>query len=102
MAAEQSDRPFAPYAWSTLLTAVAAVVRVGLTPLLGTHYPLGTFYAAGALVGWFLGVGPADPPGLFRALSGSFFVFFAVIVSLSGSQVEPFLLHGISSPLHIP
>ena len=59
MAIEQWLRRSAPYAWSVLATGVAALARMGLAPFLGDADPLGTFYAAVALVGWFLGVRPA-------------------------------------------
>jgi len=37
----------------------AAFLRAALQPFLGDHYPLGTFYAAVAVIGWFWGVKPA-------------------------------------------
>jgi PAS domain S-box-containing protein len=55
----QSLRRIAPYAWALLVTAGAALVRSSLAPFLKDHYPLGTFYAAVALTGWFWGVRPA-------------------------------------------
>ena len=88
MAVEQSDRPFAPYAWSTLLTAAAAVARVGLTPLLGTHYPLGTFYAAVAVIGWFWGVGPAVLAAVLGYLAGEYLFLAREAASLGDSMLE--------------
>ena len=48
-----------PYISAALVTGLAAVARAALQPLLGDHYPLGTFYAAVAVIGWFWGVKPA-------------------------------------------
>src|SRR6266404_999224 len=48
-----------PYILAALVTGLAAVARAVLQPLLGDHYPLGTFYAAVAVIGWFWGVKPA-------------------------------------------
>src|SRR5712671_114755 len=48
-----------PYISAALITGLAAVARAALQPLLGDHYPLGTFYAAVAVIGWFWGVKPA-------------------------------------------
>jgi signal transduction histidine kinase/CheY-like chemotaxis protein len=48
-----------PYVLAVLVTGLAAVARAALQPLLGDHYPLGTFYAAVAVLGWFWGVKPA-------------------------------------------
>jgi PAS domain S-box-containing protein len=56
---ERSLRSSAPYAWSVLATGAAALLRAALAPVVGDHYPLGTFYAAVALIGWFWGVRPA-------------------------------------------
>ncbi len=47
------------YGAALLAVALAALLRAALAPVLGTHYPLGTFYVAVALVGWFWGVKPA-------------------------------------------
>jgi PAS domain S-box-containing protein len=56
---DQWRRRVSPYAWSVVVIAGAALARALLSPLLGEHYPLGTFYGAVALVGWFWGVRPA-------------------------------------------
>jgi signal transduction histidine kinase/ActR/RegA family two-component response regulator len=48
-----------PYIFAALVTGLAAVARSALQPVLGDHYPLGTFYAAVAVIGWFWGVKPA-------------------------------------------
>src|SRR5882672_10463325 len=48
-----------PYILAALITGLAAVARAALQPLLGDHYPLATFYAAVAVIGWFWGVKPA-------------------------------------------
>ena len=56
---DESLRRISPYAWSLAIVIAAALIRAGLAPLLGDHYPLGTFYAAVAVIGWFWGVAPA-------------------------------------------
>jgi PAS domain S-box-containing protein len=55
-----------PYLLAALITGLAAVARAVLQPVLGDHYPLGTFYAAVAVIGWFWGVRPA----VFAAILG--------------------------------
>ncbi|HXA35542.1 MAG TPA: ATP-binding protein [Steroidobacteraceae bacterium] len=52
-------RRMVPYACAVLITGVAVLVRSSLTRFLGDHYPLGTFYAAVAIIGWFWGARPA-------------------------------------------
>jgi PAS domain S-box-containing protein len=52
-------RVVVPYGGAFLAVALAALLRAALAPVLGTHYPLATFYVAVALVGWFWGVKPA-------------------------------------------
>ncbi len=71
MALDQLRRRVAPYAWSVVVTAAAALARALLGPLLGEHYPLGTFYAAVAVVGWFWGVRPALLAALLGYLVGA-------------------------------
>jgi PAS domain S-box-containing protein len=63
----------APYAWSVLATCAAAVLRAALAPFLGDHYPLGTFYAAVAIIGWFWGVRPAVLAAVLGYLVGAYF-----------------------------
>jgi PAS domain S-box-containing protein len=65
-------RRIAPYAWSVLIVAVAAVARAVLAPVLGDHYPLGAFYAAVAIIGWFWGVGPAVMAAILGYLVGDY------------------------------
>jgi PAS domain S-box-containing protein len=72
LAIDRSLQFGASYAWSVLVTAVAALVRAGLGPFLGDHYPLGTFYAAVAVIGWFWGVGPAVLAAVLGYLAGAY------------------------------
>jgi PAS domain S-box-containing protein len=65
-------RRIAPYVASVLLVGVAALLRAALAPLLGDHYPLGTFYAAVAIIGWFWGVGPAVAAAILGYLVGDY------------------------------
>jgi len=65
-------RKIVPYLWSVLAIGVAALARAGLAPVLGDHYPLGTFYAAVAVVGWFCGVGPAVMAAILGYLVGDY------------------------------
>jgi PAS domain S-box-containing protein len=62
----------APYAWTVLVTGAAALLRAGLGPFLGDHYPLGTFYAAVAVIGWFWGVRPAVVAAILGYLIGDY------------------------------
>jgi PAS domain S-box-containing protein len=73
VASGRSLQPFIPYAWSILLTAVATLARAGLGPLLGNHYPLGTYYAAVVITGWLWGVGPAVLAAVLGYLVGACF-----------------------------
>jgi PAS domain S-box-containing protein len=62
-----------PYGYSIAVVAMAAGVRAALAPLLGDHYPLGSFYAAVAVVGWFWGAGPALMSSALGILVGAYF-----------------------------
>jgi PAS domain S-box-containing protein len=83
-----------PYGWALLAVAVAAVVRLALDPLLDDHYPLGTFYAAVALVGWFFGVRPAILSAILGYLVGS----SLFLSPRSGSLASYF--HGLEFPAY--
>ena len=74
-------RRIAPYGASVLLIGAAALARAGLGPFLGDHYPLGTFYAAVAIIGWFWGVGPAVLAAILGYLVGDY-----LFLSPQGSQ----------------
>src|ERR1700676_2894793 len=74
-------RKIAPYVWSVLVIGVAALAHAGLAPVLGDHYPLGTFYAAVAVIGWFWGVGPAVMAAVLGYLVGGY-----LILSPQGAQ----------------
>jgi PAS domain S-box-containing protein len=60
-----------PYGFALAAVACGALLRLALDPLLGDHYPLATFYAAVALVGWVWGVKPAVFTALLGYLTGS-------------------------------
>ncbi len=79
-------RRIAPYGASVLVIGAAALARAGLGPLLGDHYPLGTFYAAVAVIGWFWGVGPAVVAAILGYLVGDY-----LFLSPQGSH-RPFVL----------
>jgi PAS domain S-box-containing protein len=64
-------RRVAPYVFALASVAGGAVLRLALDPLLGDHYPLATFYAAVAIVGWFWGVNPAICTALLGYLTGT-------------------------------
>jgi PAS domain S-box-containing protein len=74
-------RRIAPYGASVLIIGAAALARAGLGPFLGNHYPLGTFYAAVAVIGWFWGVGPAVLAAILGYLVGDY-----LFLSPQGSQ----------------
>jgi signal transduction histidine kinase/ActR/RegA family two-component response regulator len=65
-------RRIAPYGASVLVIGAAALARAGLAPFLGDHYPLGTFYAAVAIIGWYWGVGPAVLAAILGYLVGDY------------------------------
>jgi PAS domain S-box-containing protein len=62
-----------PYMGAVVATCGAALVRAGLGSFLGEHYPLGMFYAAVAIVGWFWGVSPAVLAAVLGYLVGDYF-----------------------------
>jgi PAS domain S-box-containing protein len=64
------------------------MARLGLTPLLGSHYPLGTFYAAVAVVGWFWGVGPAVLAAVLGYIAGAYLFLGREAASLTTSILE--------------
>jgi PAS domain S-box-containing protein len=55
---------------------------------LGTHYPLGTFYAAVAVIGWFWGVGPAVLGAVLGYLAGEYLFLAREAASLTDSILE--------------
>src|ERR1700676_5109427 len=65
-------RKIVPYLWSVLVIGVAALARAGLAPMLGDHYPLGTFYAAVSVLGWLCAVGPAVMAAILGYLVGDY------------------------------
>ena len=77
------------YGWAALCVAAAALLRLALDSLLGDHYPLGSFYVAVAVAGWFWGVGPAVLAAVLGYLVGDS-LFLAPRNALAGLQ-----LHGL-------
>jgi PAS domain S-box-containing protein len=73
LALNPSLRRRAPYLWSVVIIGVAALARAGLGAFLGEHYPLGTFYVAVAIIGWFWGVSPAVLAAVLGYLVGDYF-----------------------------
>jgi PAS domain S-box-containing protein len=61
----------APYGLAVASVACGTLLRLALDPLLGDHYPLGTYYAAVTIVGWLVGVNPAIFTALLGYLLGS-------------------------------
>jgi PAS domain S-box-containing protein len=61
----------APYGYAVAGVVCGSLLRLALDPLLGDHYPLGTYYAAVTIVGWFFGVNPAIFTALLGYLIGS-------------------------------
>ena len=69
-----SPSPIARYGVALIAVGVAIVIRMALTPWLGTTFPLATMFSAVAFTVWYAGWGPA----LLTALGGWFagnFVF---------------------------
>jgi PAS domain S-box-containing protein len=62
-----------PYMGAVVVICGAALLRAGLGSFLGEHYPLGMFYAAVAIVGWFWGVSPAVLAAVLGYLVGDYF-----------------------------
>lgn len=73
MAIDPLLRRSAPYAWAVMFTGMAAIARAILGPFLGNHYPLGTFYAAVAVIGWFCGVRAAILSAVLGYMIGAYF-----------------------------
>jgi signal transduction histidine kinase/ActR/RegA family two-component response regulator len=101
LALNLSLRRSAPYIWSAAIICVAALVRVGLGTFLGEHYPLGTFYAAVAIIGWFWGVSPAVLAAALGYLVGDYFFLTprAPPFGTQSSVLEPVVYAAICSAL---
>jgi PAS domain S-box-containing protein len=101
LALNQSLRRIAPYLWSVLITCAAALVRAGVGRLLGEHYPLGTFYAAVAIIGWFWGVSPAVLAAISGYLIGDYFFLTprALPFGAGPTVLEPVVYAAICSAL---
>jgi PAS domain S-box-containing protein len=101
LALDPSLRRSAPYLWSVLITGVAALLRAGVGTVLGQHYPLGTFYAAVAVIGWFWGVLPAFLAAVLGYLVGDYFFLTppAPPFGTGSSALEPAVYAAICSAL---
>jgi PAS domain S-box-containing protein len=75
-------------AWimTAVLLAAATGLRFLLDPLLGSHYPLGTYYVLVGLVGWHFGVWPAVAAACGGYLLGDWF-FMAPRGALFGERI---------------
>ena len=63
------------YGSAAVITALAAVVRRLLDPLLGDHFPFITLFPAVLFVAWYGGRGPALLSLIAGTLAGDFFFF---------------------------
>jgi signal transduction histidine kinase/CheY-like chemotaxis protein len=101
LALNLSLRRSAPYIWSAAIICAAALVRAGLGTFLGEHYPLGTFYAAVAIIGWFWGVSPAVLAAALGYLVGDYFFLTprAPPFGTQSSVLEPVVYAAICSAL---
>jgi signal transduction histidine kinase/CheY-like chemotaxis protein len=101
LALNPSLRRSSPYLWSVAITCVAALVRAGLGSFLGEHYPLGTFYAAVAIIGWFWGVSPAVLAAVLGYVVGDYFFLAhrALPFGTGSGALEPAVYAAICSAL---
>jgi PAS domain S-box-containing protein len=101
LALDQSLRRIIPYLWSVLITGAAAFMRAGIGSLLGEHYPLLTFYAAVAIIGWFWGVSPAILAAILGYLIGDYFFLTprALPFDAGPTVLEPVVYAAICSAL---
>jgi PAS domain S-box-containing protein len=90
-----------PYLWAVAITCAAALVRAGLGTVLGGHYPLGTFYAAVAVIGWFWGVSPAVLAAVLGYVVGDYFFLMPRVPPLGMGSValEPAVYAAICAAL---
>ncbi|HEY4443428.1 MAG TPA: DUF4118 domain-containing protein, partial [Steroidobacteraceae bacterium] len=101
MALHPSLRRSTPYLWSLAITCAAALVRAGLGTALGEHYPLGTFYAAVAIIGWFWGVWPAVLAAVLGYLVGDYLFLMprAPSLGMGSAALEPAVYAAICAAL---
>jgi PAS domain S-box-containing protein len=90
-----SDSSPRAYAVAVATVAVAALVRVALTPLMGQSFPLATTFSAVAFVVWYGGWAPA----LFTAVGG--FVVMDLLMIPGNSLTRPPVAELISVAVYV-
>jgi len=91
----QAERPISVesavvrYASAVLATVLATLLRMALTPLVGTGLPFFTYLLAALAVVWYFGFGPAAVTSVLSAIAAShFFLTPAQASGLFGSRPE--------------
>src|SRR5580693_7578681 len=59
---------------AVLATIAATLVRLALAPLVGSSLPFATHFAAGVLLAWFRGFGPAAVSIVLSAFAGAYYI----------------------------
>jgi PAS domain S-box-containing protein len=85
------------YGGALVLTALAVVLRWGLDPLLGDHFPFITLFTAVVFVAWYGGRGPALLSLIFGAAAGAYFFLHPRHSLIIGQMEDQFglVLYGV-------
>src|SRR5580704_1372285 len=66
--------PMLGYAEAVFAVIIATLLRLSLVPLVGTAVPFVTYFAAGLLLAWYRGFGPAAVCILLSVFAGAHFI----------------------------
>ena len=66
--------PLLGYAEAVFAVIIATVLRLSLVPLVGSAVPFVTYFAAGVLLAWYRGFGPAAAGILLSVFAGAHFI----------------------------
>jgi PAS domain S-box-containing protein len=85
------------YGGAVVLTALAVLLRWGLDPLLGDHFPFVTLFTALVFVAWYSGRGPALLSLILGAVAGDYFFLHPRYTFTIGQMENQFglILYGV-------
>jgi signal transduction histidine kinase len=69
-----SRHPLLGYAEAVFAVVIATVLRLSLVPLVGSAVPFVTYFAAGVILAWYRGFGPAAVCILLSVFAGAHFI----------------------------
>jgi PAS domain S-box-containing protein len=85
------------YGGALVLTALAVLLRLGLDPVLGDHYPFATMFIAMVFIAWYSGRGPALVSLVIGVVAGDYFFFqprYSFAIGQTANQVG-LVLYGV-------